>query len=72
MAHFGAALSQGFVDTGGHNITISLQSWTGSRNTSAIVVLFCQFWYWYPLVHLAFKPIGIIGLNADLKVSFDG
>jgi hypothetical protein len=44
----------------------------GSRNTSAIMgmVLFCQFWYWYPLTHcahLAFKPTGIIGLNADSR-----
>jgi 26S proteasome regulatory subunit N2 len=58
-------------------IIISLQSWAGSRNTSAIMgmVLFCQFWYWYPLTHcacLAFEPTCIIGLNADLKVSFGG
>ena len=36
--------------------------------------MFCQFWYWYPLEHyacFAFEPTGIIGLNADLKVSFD-
>jgi hypothetical protein len=72
MAHFGAALDQGFIDAGGQNITISLQSRVGGRNTCAIVgmVMFCQFWYWYPLVHcacFAFEPTGIIGLNADLK-----
>ncbi|KDQ63503.1 hypothetical protein JAAARDRAFT_119183 [Jaapia argillacea MUCL 33604] len=72
MARFGAALGQGFIDAGGRNVTISLQSRAGSRNTSAIVgmVLFCQFWYWYPLAHcacLAFEPTGIIGLNGDLK-----
>lgn len=72
MARFGAALGQGFIDAGGRNVTISLQSRAGSRNTSAIVgmVMFCQFWYWYPLAHcacLAFEPTGIIGLNADLK-----
>ena len=55
-------------------MTISLQSRAGSRNTSAIVgmVLFCQFWYWYPLAHcacLAFEPTAIIGLNSELKVS---
>jgi 26S proteasome regulatory subunit N2 len=72
MARFGAALGQGFIDAGGRNVTISLQSRAGSRNTSAIVgmVMFCQFWYWYPLAHcacLAFEPTGIIGLNGDLK-----
>ncbi|KZP16841.1 hypothetical protein FIBSPDRAFT_912172 [Athelia psychrophila] len=72
MARFGAALGQGFIDAGGRNVTISLQSRAGSRNTSAIVgmVMFCQFWYWYPLAHcacLAFEPTAIIGLNGDLK-----
>lgn len=74
MARFGAALGQGLIDAGGRNVTISLQSRAGSRNTSAIVgmVLFCQFWYWYPLAHcacLAFEPTGIIGLDENLKVS---
>ncbi|KAF7436711.1 proteasome regulatory particle base subunit [Pleurotus ostreatus] len=72
VARFGAALGQGLIDAGGRNVTISLSSRAGSRNTSAIVgmVLFCQFWYWYPLAHcacLAFQPTGIIGLNGDLK-----
>lgn len=73
MARFGAVLGQGLIDAGGRNVTISLQSRAGSRNTSAIVgmVLFCQFWYWYPLAHcacLAFEPTAIIGLNHELKV----
>ena len=73
MARFGAALGQGLVDAGGRNVTISLQSRAGSWNTSAIVgmVLFCQFWYWYPLAHcacLASEPTAIIGLNTQLKV----
>ncbi|KAH8114099.1 26S proteasome subunit [Phellopilus nigrolimitatus] len=72
MARFGVALGQGHIEAGGRNVTISLQSRAGSRNTSAIVgmVLFCQFWYWYPLAHcacLAFEPTAIIGLNGDLK-----
>ncbi len=73
MARFGAAIGQGLIDAGGRNVTISLQSRAGSGNTNAIVgmVLFCQFWYWYPLAHcacLAFEPTAIIGLNSDLKV----
>ncbi|PFH50780.1 hypothetical protein AMATHDRAFT_60431 [Amanita thiersii Skay4041] len=73
LARFGAAVGQGLIDAGGRNVTISLQSRAGSKNTSAIVgmVMFCQFWYWYPLAHcacLAFEPTGIIGLNGDLKI----
>ncbi|KAG7450628.1 uncharacterized protein BT62DRAFT_991500 [Guyanagaster necrorhizus] len=73
VARFGAAIGQGLIDAGGRNVTISLLSRAGSRNTNAIIgmVMFCQFWYWYPLAHcasLAFEPTGIIGLNADLKV----
>ena len=73
MARFGAALGQGLIDAGGRNVTISLQSSAGSKNTSAIVgmVLFCQFWYWYPLAHcacLAFNPTAIIGVNSELQV----
>jgi len=72
MARFGAALGQGLIDAGGRNVTISLQSSAGSKNTSAIVgmVLFCQFWYWYPLAHcacLAFNPTAIIGVNGELR-----
>jgi 26S proteasome regulatory subunit N2 len=75
MARFGAVIGQGLIDAGGRNVTISLQSRAGSKNTSAIVgmVMFCQFWYWYPLAHcasLAFEPTGIIGLDGDLKVPF--
>ena len=73
MARFGAALGQGLIDAGGRNVTISLQSSAGSKNTSAVVgmVLFCQFWYWYPLAHcacLAFNPTAIIGVNGELQV----
>ena len=74
MARFGAALGQGLIDAGGRNVTISLSSRAGTKNTRAIVgmVLFCQFWYWYPLAHcaaLAFEPTGIVGVDGDLKVS---
>lgn len=73
MARFGAALGQGLIDAGGRNVTISLASRAGTKNTHAVVgmVLFCQFWYWYPLAHcaaLAFEPTGVVGVDGDLKV----
>jgi 26S proteasome regulatory subunit N2 len=76
MARFGAALGRGFIDAGSCNVTISLhwQSRVESRNTSSMMIMFCQFWYWYLLAHcacLAFEPTAIIPLNADLKVSLD-
>jgi len=35
------------------------------------VLVFTQFWFWFPLSHflsLAFTPTCVIGLNKDLKV----
>ena len=74
MAKFGAALSQGLIDAGGRNVTISLQNKSGASNVPAIVgvALFTQFWYWFPMTHflaLAFTPTAIIGVNKDLQVS---
>ncbi|GAA5963482.1 hypothetical protein JCM21900_006483 [Sporobolomyces salmonicolor] len=73
MAKFGAALSQGIIDAGGRNVTISMQNKSGSGNMPAIVgmALFQQFWYWFPLAHclsLAFTPTAIIGINKDLQI----
>ncbi|GAA5866599.1 hypothetical protein JCM1840_002395 [Sporobolomyces johnsonii] len=73
MAKFGAALSQGIIDAGGRNVTISMQNKSGSGNMPAIVgmALFQQFWYWFPLAHclsLAFTPTAIIGINEDLQI----
>ena len=58
---------------GGRNVTISLQSRTGHTNMAAVVglLVFTQFWYWYPLCHflsLAFVPTALVALNKDLKV----
>lgn len=74
MAKLGATMAQGLLDAGGRNVTISMQSKSGSSNMPAIVglALFTQFWYWFPLAHcasLAFTPTAIIGVDKDLKVS---
>lgn len=73
LAKFGAAISQGIIDAGGRNVTISMQSKAGTPHMNAIVgmTLFTQFWYWFPLAHclsLSFQPTAIIGLDASLKV----
>ncbi|ORX82985.1 26S proteasome regulatory complex, non-ATPase subcomplex, Rpn2/Psmd1 subunit, partial [Anaeromyces robustus] len=73
MAKFGAVLSQGILDAGGRNVTISLQSRSGYNNMASIVgmTIFTQFWYWYPLSHflsLAFTPTAFIGLNSKLEM----
>lgn len=77
MAKLGATMAQGLLDAGGRNVTISMQSKSGSSNMPAIVglALFTQFWYWFPLAHcasLAFTPTAIIGVDKDLKVSDPG
>lgn len=73
MAKFGASISQGLIDAGGRNVTISLMSRNGNMSMPAIVglALFTQFWYWYPMAHaavLAFTPTAVIGVNQELKV----
>lgn len=74
MAKFGSVLSQGILDAGGRNVTISLSSRNGQyNNLSAIVgmVLFTQFWYWYPLalmLNLSFTPTVVLGLDSNLKM----
>jgi 26S proteasome regulatory subunit N2 len=73
MAKFGAILAQGIIDAGGRNTTISLQSRTGHTNMAAVVglLVFVQFWYWYPLTHflsLALSPTCVVALNIDLNM----
>ena len=74
LTKLGAILGQGIVNAGGKNVTISLQSRAGHTNMAAMIglLVFTQFWYWYPLSHflsLSFVPTSLIALNQDLKVS---
>jgi 26S proteasome regulatory subunit N2 len=73
ITKFGAILAQGIIDAGGRNVTVSLQSRTGHTNMAAVVglLVFHQFWFWYPLCHfmsLAFVPTSLVALNRDLKM----
>ena len=63
----------GLLDAGGRNVTVGLRSASGYfRRTSCVgMMLFLQYWYWYPLsycVSLALQPSALVGLNADLKL----
>ncbi|KAJ9062712.1 proteasome regulatory particle base subunit [Entomophthora muscae] len=73
VAKFGAALGQGLIDAGGRNSTISLQNQMGLTNMAAVagMVVFTQFWFWFPLTHfisLCFTPTTLIGITDDLKI----
>ncbi|KAI5808617.1 armadillo-type protein [Peziza echinospora] len=73
MAKFGAALALGIIDAGGRNVTIGLQTPTGSLNVMGIVgmAVFTQYWYWFPLTHfltMSFVPTSIIGLDENLNI----
>jgi len=74
MAKFGAIIASAIANGGGRNVTISPFTSSGyHKNMCAIVGLavFCQYWYWYPLMHfisLALSPIAVIGLNKELKM----
>ena len=68
-----APLRAGLLDAGGRNVTVGLRSASGYfRRTSCVgMMLFLQYWYWYPLSYclsLALQPSALIGLNADLKL----
>jgi 26S proteasome regulatory subunit N2 len=74
MAKFGAIIAAAIVNGGGRNVTISPFTSSGyHKNMCAIVGLavFCQYWYWYPMMHfisLALSPIAVIGLTKDLEM----
>jgi len=73
MTKMGAILAAGIIDAGGRNVTIAMESRAGFIKMSTVVglALFCQHWFWYPLMHflsLAFTPTLLIGLNKDLKM----
>ncbi|CAM9505548.1 unnamed protein product, partial [Discosporangium mesarthrocarpum] len=73
MTKMGAIMASGILEAGGRNVTISMQSRAGFTKMSSVVglVVWCQYWYWYPLMHflpLAFTPTTHVGLNKDFKM----
>ena len=75
LAKFGACIAQGIANAGGRNVTIQLENnETGTLDTKSIIglVMFTQFWYWYPLAHflsLSFTPTAVIAVReTDLAI----
>ena len=73
MAKSGAILASGILDAGGRNMVVSLQSRAGFTKMGGVVglVLWLQYWYWYPLMHflsLSLQPTMLIGLNKDFNI----
>ncbi|QEU59935.1 Rpn2 [Kluyveromyces lactis] len=75
LAKFGACIAQGIMNAGGRNVTIELENTEmGTLNTRSIIglMMFSQFWYWFPLSHflsLSFTPTTLVGLRAsDLAI----
>ncbi|KCV71957.1 hypothetical protein H696_01366 [Fonticula alba] len=75
LARFGAVIAQGILEAGGRNVVISLASSSvgGSVRPAASVglLLFSQFWFWYPLINMlsmAFVPTGVILADEELRI----
>lgn len=73
LSRMGAILAQGIINSAGRNATISLTTRDGNLRQNAVVglVMFLQYWYWYPLLNflgLALTPTALVGVNEDLKV----
>lgn len=73
MSKSGAILACGIIDAGGRNLLASMHSRSGFMKMGGVVglVMWLQYWYWYPLMHflsLAMSPTAVIGLNKDFDL----
>lgn len=75
LAKFGACIAQGIMNAGGRNVTIQLENpEMGTLDAKAIIglVMFSQFWYWFPFAHflsLSFTPTSVIAIRGnDLQI----
>jgi len=72
LTHFGCVMALGIMNAGGRNCVIDMHSILGTFNMKSVagLLLFTQYWYWYPLImtlSLSFVPTTIIGVTPDLK-----
>lgn len=70
---FGAMIALGILEAGGRNALVKLRSESGACRRGAVVgmLLFTQFWYWFPMLQmfsLCLEPTLLMGLNKDLKI----
>lgn len=73
MCRMGAIMATGILDAGGRNCVLGLRSRSNYfRRTSCIgLMLFTQYWYWYPLSYflsLSLQPTALIGVDQELKL----
>jgi 26S proteasome regulatory subunit N2 len=73
MSKSGAIMACGIIDAGGRNLLASMHSRSGFMKMGGVVglVMWLQYWYWYPLMHflsLAMSPTAVIGLNKDFDL----
>eukprot|EP01038_Epipyxis_sp_PR26KG_P006496 gene6496-8931_t len=73
LAKSGAILAAGIIDAGGGNVVVSMLSRAGFMKMGGAVgvMMFLQYWYWYPLMNflsLSFSPTVLIGLNKDFDL----
>lgn len=70
---FGAMLGLGMLEAGGRNALVTLTSQSGVCKKGAILgmVMFTQYWYWFPfaqMISLSLEPSFVMGINKDLKM----
>ena len=68
----GAILANGILDAGGRNSVLTLSSGSGFMKLGSCVglMVFLQFWYWFPFTHfisLTLTPSVLIGVNNELR-----
>jgi len=73
MTRMGALLASGIIDAGGRNAFLSIIGRNGLPKPPAVAgfILWVQYWFWYPLMHmlsLALSPSALIGVNEDLDL----
>ena len=71
LCKMGSILSKGLLDFGGRNATIDLYSEMVHPKIQSIIglVMFLQFWYWFPffnMISLCITPLNLIALNSNL------
>jgi 26S proteasome regulatory subunit N2 len=73
ITKYGAILATGIIDAGGRNVMLGLATRSGHLHPPSVVgiLVFLQFWYWFPLAHflsLALRPSAVICLNKNLEM----